>query len=392
MSLTWYLARKFSQQSAASTSPFSRASIIGLGIGCAAMLTLLSVMNGFQTALQSQLLAVIPHAELIAAEAPWLKSVATIQATLNQNDSVKHSFPVFQQEAMISQRGTLHPLMIKHLKDIGQYPTCRFNADTCQQPGLYLGQRVIDNLGLQIGQEINLLSAQQNTFKQPLLTKVTIAGALQIGGEEERYLAIMHAPQRQQFNRLELYLHEPFKAIEVIREIGNNLNQALFLSSWQRTHGHLWDDIQLVRVIIYLVLCMVLFVACFNIVSVLVMSVHNKRRQLAILQTLGLAPSHIYRVFVLAGMYTAGQGIIWGSVGGILLSISLPSVFQLLEQINGQALLNGDIYFISHLPSQIVASDIAFTIGLSLMLSMLASLYPARKAAQVSVLANITKH
>jgi lipoprotein-releasing system permease protein len=182
---------------------------------------------------------------------------------------------------------------------------------------------------------------------------------------------------------LRLNFADPFKAPSAMREIGYGFEQHVYMSDWTRTQGHLYQDIQLVRAVVYLALSLVIAVACFNIVSTLVMAVNEKRAEIAMLKTMGARNSLISRVFVLQGLMNGAIGIMTGTVLGVLMASYLTTVASFIEQIFGVQFLSADIYFIDFLPSVLDWHDVYLTVAIALTLCLLATLYPAHKAARI---------
>ena len=178
-------------------------------------------------------------------------------------------------------------------------------------------------------------------------------------------------------------LNDPFFAHEVMREIGYEFPQAVYMSDWTRTQGHLYNDIQLVRVVVYIALTLVIAVACFNIVSSLVMAVREKQQAIAILKTMGATDTLIAQAFILQGAINGFIGTFVGVALGVLVAPNLSRIVGTIESALGVEVLSGDIYFIDFLPSQLLWSDVVVTASVALLLSVLATLYPARKAANL---------
>ncbi len=178
-------------------------------------------------------------------------------------------------------------------------------------------------------------------------------------------------------------INDIFAAADMARELGNQSQDYVYMLDWTRTQGHLYQDIQLVRSILYLVLALVIMVACFNIVATLVMAVREKESDIAILLTMGTPPAVVVRAFMWLGWLNGIKGTLYGAVAGLLLAWQIESIYQLASQLFGWQLLDPTIYFIDYLPSSIEWSDVALTVGVALVLSLFATFYPAQRAAKV---------
>ena len=174
-----------------------------------------------------------------------------------------------------------------------------------------------------------------------------------------------------------------FEAPAKIRELGYALNQSVYISDWTRTQGHLYQDIQLVRTIMYLVLVLVIGVACFNIVSTLVMAVRDKASEIAILMTMGLSRLSVMGIFMVQGALNGLVGCALGGVIGIATAINLSAIARGIEQLLGIQLLSADVYFVDFLPSELHMADAGLVIATAFIMSLIATLYPAWKASQI---------
>ena len=178
--------------------------------------------------------------------------------------------------------------------------------------------------------------------------------------------------------------YNAYSANEIMREIGYSYPQAVYMSDWTRTQGHLYNDIQLVRAVVYIALVLVIGVACFNIVSSLVMAVREKQAAIAILKTMGATDSLIRTIFILQGIINGVVGITTGVLLALLVAPNLSAIVLFVENALGIEVLSGDIYFIDFLPSELHWGDVGITVALALTLCVLATLYPAQKAVKIS--------
>ena len=180
-----------------------------------------------------------------------------------------------------------------------------------------------------------------------------------------------------------LQVNDVLEAQDIVREVGGTLTEYVYLRSWIQKYGYLYRDIQLVRSIMYLVMVLVIGVACFNIVSTLMMAVKDRSGDIAILRTMGATDGLIKRIFVCQGIFSGVTGSIAGSLLGSLVALNLTPMIKGLESLVGHQFLSGDIYFVDFLPSQLVWSDVAIVTCTAILLSSIATWYPARKASQL---------
>ncbi|GGO74666.1 lipoprotein-releasing ABC transporter permease subunit [Bowmanella pacifica] len=398
--LAWRFRRSRGQSGF--TSFISASSTLGIALGCCVMILLLSVMNGFERELKDRLLAVLPHGELTAVTPEgindWQQQVQRFQADPN----VRYVAPVTQMAAMLQSAGKMNAVQVTGI-DTRFTPSTRIHLMTApeqwqafeQQPnGILLGRGIMKKLGVEVGQKVQLLMPQQGDsqhFRPPKSVWFDVVGAAGIGGElVDNHLALIHLSKASSIlgvtsgaQGLEFGFADPFRAPFLMRELGMGFEQYVYISDWTRTHGHLYQDIKLVRAVVYLVLTLLIAVACFNIVSTLVMAVNEKRREIAMLKTMGARDSLIVSAFMLQGLFNGLIGTAFGVFSGLVLAWKLSALASGLESLTGITLLSGDIYFIDFLPSQIHLFDVLVTAAIALGLSSAATLYPAVKAARI---------
>lgn len=404
MNLAWQLARRFRQarQKNGYISFISFSSTFGVGLGCFVLITLLSVMNGFERELINRVLAVIPHGELYSVDSQGIRDWPTAIDSIEQDPRVAAVEPYTKITGMIQQKEHLKPVELtglntkqashdQWLQQVSQADWQRFTGD---EKSVLLGKGLIKKLALEIGDKITVLvptASSDLTFKAPRLMKLTLVGSLSIGGELDNHLGMMHLELASEYAGIEsgaqglrLTFHDPYQAASIIREIGYLFPQSVYMSSWTRTQGHLYSDIQLVRTVVYIVLVLVIAVACFNIVSTLVMSVREKRPAIAILKTMGASDALIGRTFIYQGLVNGTIGIVCGTLLAILIAPNLSGIVSSIESILNVEILSGDIYFIDFLPSQLSWTEVITTVAVAFVLVIISTLYPARKAAKVA--------
>jgi len=226
-----------------------------------------------------------------------------------------------------------------------------------------------------------------------------VVGLFEFGGELDHqmgYVSLATARAVGEIERgvstVELKVDDVFQAPRVANEVGNRLPELVYVDNWMRTQGHLYRDIELVRTVIYLVLVLVMAVACFNIVSTLVMTVTKKRPQIAMLKTMGLDNRRIVATFFWQGTMSGVKGAAWGSLLGILLASVLPDIILLMEQLLHFQVLSDDVYFVSEVPSQWRWFDVALVSCVAVIMSAGATLYPAWRATQIEPAQALHEH
>ncbi|MCD8476181.1 MAG: FtsX-like permease family protein [Shewanella fodinae] len=220
---------------------------------------------------------------------------------------------------------------------------------------------------------------------------LVISGSFSVGGELDfanAYVPLAYAQKLlglgDAVTAVRIKVARVFEAPKLIRELGYQQQQMLYISDWTRTQGHLYQDIQMVRTVMYVVLALVIAVACFNIVSTLVMAVRDKAAEIAILMTMGFGRRAMMAVFVVQGALNGIVGCVLGTVCGVLLAQNLSAIAAFIEQLTGHKFLSADVYFIDFLPSRLELSDVLLVLVMALMMSLLATLYPAYRASRIA--------
>lgn len=403
MNLSLQLARRFRRGKSSNRyiSFVSLSSTLGIGLGCFVLIILLSVMNGFERELRERLLAIIPHAELFSINQQGIVDWREYQQVLGEDPRIRKVEPYTKITGMIQQGSALKAVELTGIQINAAIPARWQNeiSDADWQllregPNqVLLGKGILNKLGLAPGDKISVVIpsvTEDLTFAAPKNLYLTVAGSIQVGGLLDNLIGIMHletaseqAGIKSGAQGLRFQFYDPFAAYSIIREVGYGFPQAVYMSDWTRTQGHLYDDIRLVRVVVYIALSLVIAVACFNIVSSLVMAVKEKQASIAILKTMGATDSQIRNTFVFQGLLNGFIGVFWGTLLAVITAPNLSLIVAKLEDLLGIKVLSGDIYFIDFLPSQLQANDVLLTVLVAIVLSVLATLYPAQKAAAI---------
>lgn len=394
-----FVAHRFvqSKQQDAYIAFVSKSSTFGVGLGCAALILLLSVMNGFERELRENLLNVVPHAELFSASANGLQPSEGFIQAMQDDPKIQYVFALNKASGLL-QKGK----QIKSVELLGierDYFQEKFSSHfdygvlESEPMGIVLGADIMQTLSLKVGDSVQVLLpkvTEDLSFQTSVATWLNVVGEVSIGGELDSFIGLTSTATLAKMlsldnhvTHIEMHMFDPFDAFEVVRHYGFNFDQAVYMSDWTRTHGHLYQDIKLVRAVIYIVLILVISVASFNIVSSLVMSVKEKSREIAILKTMGTSDSQIQKIFIAKGLYSGLFGATIGSIVGCLLAAYLSEVIAALEMVLGFQLLDAGVYFTSSIPSQLSLSDVLLTYSIAIIISVLATLYPATKAANV---------
>lgn len=380
----------------------SLSSTIGIAVGVAVIIIGLSAMNGFERELQNRVLSVIPHGEFEGVRSPiqnWQSMVK--QAT--KNPQVLAAAPYVKFTAL-AEKGTqlkaievrgVDPDMEQAVSRLSQFVTN--NAWSTFAPGeqqVILGKGVADQLGAKVGDYVTLMiptADGSSRVQAPRRIRVQISGLLALNGQIDHSMALLPLADAQQYARLDqgvsgvsIKVADVLSANQIVRSVGNTLNEYVYLRSWQQKFGFLYRDIQMVRTIMYLVMVLVIGVASFNIVSTLMMAVKDRAGEIAILRTMGATDGLVKRIFVWQGVFSGVLGSIVGSVFGVVIAFNLTPLVKGLETLIGHHFLSGDIYFVDFLPSQVESGDVLLVSGTAIVLSLLATWYPAARASKLN--------
>jgi len=379
----------------------SMSSTVGIALGCFVLILLLSVMNGFEKELTNRILSVIPHGELYSVDKRGIDNLDAQRYRLEQDERIARVTPYTKLTGMLQYKGELKAIELtgiiaadnqQHFEErVSQPQWLSFQAN---DKGVLIGQGIAEKLGVQPGDAVQVLvpvATNDLTFKAPKTITLTVSGFLSIGGELDNLVGLMHldmasnaAEITSKAQGMQFTFYDAYSANEIMREIGYSYPQAVYMSDWTRTQGHLYNDIQLVRAVVYIALVLVIGVACFNIVSSLVMAVREKQAAIAILKTMGATDSLIRTIFIFQGIINGVVGITTGVLLALLVAPNLSAIVLFIENALGIEVLSGDIYFIDFLPSELHWGDVGITIAVALTLCVLATLYPAQKAVKIS--------
>jgi len=413
MSLAWQLAMRFrtSKRENGFISFISASSTLGIGLGCLVLILLLSVMNGFERELKDRLLHFIPHGELFAYNSIGIENWQPLLEEFTSDPRISHVEPYSKASGLL-QKGSkmkaiselvgIDPLLSKNNSLVEKLTPADWRRFEQDKQGILLGKGLMTHLDIQVGDKVQLLLPQLSSdlsFQPPKTLWLTVVGEINIGGELDSQLGFMHLSTASETlgaetgaQGLRFSFDDAFAAPEIMRDIGFSFEQHVYMSDWTRTQGHLYQDIQLVRTVVYVALSLVLAVACFNIVSTLVMAVNEKQAEIAMLRTMGARDKMIISVFVIQGAINGLLGTVFGVILGVLLALNLTTIATFIETLTGRAFLSGDIYFINFLPSQVIWSEVALTAAIALSLSLIATIYPAIKATKINPAQALGQH
>ena len=381
----------------------SLTSMAGIALGVAALIVVLSVMNGFQTELRARILGVASHAQITGVNSR-LSDWEAVAAKAKQHPRVRATAPFINAQGMLSAgqavrgaivRGVL-PQQEDSVADIGKHMRAgRLDALKAGEFGMVLGTDLARALGALPGDKVTLIAPQGQVTPAGLLPRLkqfTVVGLFEIGMfEYDSGLALIHLEDAQRLYQMDstvsgvrLKLDDLFAARTVVRELLTTLGNDFYASDWTRSHANFFRAVEIEKRVMFIILTLIVAVAAFNIVSTLVMLVTDKQADIAILRTLGASPRSVMQIFVVQGALIGVIGTLIGVIGGVILAFNVDVAVPALEQVLGFKFLSKDVYYISELPSEVQPWDVA-TIGLvSLVLSFVATIYPSWRAARIN--------
>ena len=378
-------------------------SMLGLALGVAALIVVLSVMNGFQKELRTRILGVASHAQIMGAEGE-LDNWAAAVAKASRHQRVVAAAPYVQQQAMLSLAGQVKGVLVRGILPDEEDKVADFTRHmkvgtlARLQPGefgIVLGAELAYALRAFEGDKVTLIAPQGMVTPAAVLPRMkqfTVVGIFEVGMYEyDSGLALLRMEDAQRLYQMDdsvsgvrLKLDDLFAAPTVVRELAMSLGADLRVSDWTRNHANFFRAVQIEKNMMFLILLLIVAVAAFNIVSTLVMTVQDKRADIAILRTLGASPGSILRIFVIQGTLIGVIGLSLGIAGGVALALNVDTVVPFLERLLGIQFLAKDVYYISDLPSDLHAADVWIIAVTSFTLTVLATLYPSWRAARVN--------
>ncbi|MHA7847173.1 lipoprotein-releasing ABC transporter permease subunit LolE [Serratia sp. D1N4] len=376
-------------------------STIGIALGVAVLIVGLSAMNGFERELQNRILAVVPHGEIEPVNQPF-EGWPEIQQRVEKVPGILAAAPYINFTGLMENGTQLRAVQVKgvdpaqesQLSALPKYVQgdawANFKSGEQQ---VILGKGVAEALGVKQGSYVTVMipnSDPEMKLLQPKRIRLQVAGILQLSGQLDHSLAMVPLADAQQYldmgdsvTGLAIKVNDVFAANKLVRDAGEVTDAYVYIKSWIGTYGYMYRDIQMIRAIMYLAMVLVIGVACFNIVSTLVMAVKDKSGDIAVLRTLGAKDGFIRAIFIWYGLLAGLVGSLSGVVVGVIASLQLTNLIKGIEKLMGHSFLSGDIYFIDFLPSELHWLDVLIVLATAIVLSLLASWYPARRASRI---------
>ncbi|MBK4361074.1 lipoprotein-releasing ABC transporter permease subunit LolE [Candidatus Hamiltonella defensa] len=399
----WLIAWRFNRdrRKGGMVSLLSLMSIFSIALGVAVLIISLSTMNGFERELKNRVLAVVPHGQIHFLDL----SIYDWPLILNRVEKIKgiiSAAPYIDFTGLIENETKIRAVQIngvslKREHSISALPDFVLNHAwqkfKANQKQIILGQGLANTLGVKVGSWLTILIPNINPqirLLKPKRIHLQVIGVFQLSGQLDHNLAIIPLSDAQQYlemgdkiSGIKIKIKDIFNADHITHKAAQATKSDVNFSSWISTYGYMYHDIQMIRSIMYIAMVLVMSVASFNIVSTLIMVVKDKKNDIAILRTLGAQDKLIQTIFIFYGLWTGLIGSISGVFLGVLLSLKLTEIMHLLEKWMGYSFLSGDIYFINFFPVELHWFDVFYVFMTSLLLNLMASWYPARRASKL---------
>ncbi|MBM3386875.1 MAG: lipoprotein-releasing ABC transporter permease subunit [Betaproteobacteria bacterium] len=381
----------------------SGVSMLGIALGVAALIIVLSVMNGFQKEVRDRMLGVVSHIEVYAADGAAIADLPALIARVRQHPQVQGAAPFISAQALLARGEDMKGVLVRGIDPALEPQVSALSSEDQQavlqrlQPGgfgLVLGRDLGLGLGAMFGEPVTLVSPSGQVTPAgvvPRMKQMAVLGFFNSGHYEyDANLALMHLQDAARIFRLEgpsglrIKLRDLHQAREVAAELKTQLGPGFYVRDWTQQNRTWFAAVQVEKRMMFIILTLIVAVAAFNLVSTLVMTVTDKRADIAILRTLGASPRSIMGVFVVQGATVGVIGTLSGLALGLLLAFHIDVIVPALERLFNASFLPRDIYLISRMPSEPLASDIVPIALISLVLAFVATLYPSWRASRVN--------
>ena len=376
-------------------------SMLGIALGVAALIVVMSVMNGFQTEMRERLLVTTSHMSVRGLDAP-MSEWSAIKPILAAHPNVVAVTPYVQVEGAWSSGNVTKPSLIqgiapeteKDVSSIGAY--MKFGTLDTLKPGEWgavLGSDMARDLGVKLGDSVTLITAQVTVTPAgsiPRVKRFTVTGIFEIGvNMPDSFFAFIHLNDAQRIFQmgetvtgLRVRLRDPLQAPIVANEWARNLPMGLGITEWTAANANFFKAVALQKRVMFIILSLIVAVAAFNLVSTLVMAVKDKESDIAILRTLGAKPFGVMQIFIVQGSVIGVIGTVIGAAVGLLIAFNLDAVVGVIERVLSMPLIDKSVYQLAQLPSKVEPNDVISVIVVSLVLSLLATLYPSWRAGR----------
>ena len=380
----------------------SMVSMLGIALGVAALIIVLSVMNGFQKEVRDRMLSVISHVEIYQPQGEALTDWQATATEARRNEQVVGAAPFIATQALIARGDDMRGAVVRGISPADEATVTALAAqlrDTTLAKlvpggwGIVLGGELARSLGVKVGDRVTIVAPGGQVTPAgviPRLKQLTLVGTFDAGHYEyDSGLALMHVDDAARLFRVagptgvQLRLKDAQQAREVSDEIQMRLGAAVRVTDWTRTNRNWFQAVQIEKRLMFIILTLIVAVAAFNLVSTLVMTVTDKQADIAILRTLGASPRSIMTIFMVQGAASGVIGTLAGMGMGLLVAFNVDVIVPAIERALHMSFLPGSVYLISRMPSDPQSADILPVVAISLALAFVATVYPSWRASRV---------
>ncbi len=379
----------------------SMISMLGIALGVAALIIVLSVMNGFQKEIRARILGITPHLQ-VTGDSGQLSVWQPVLDIVSAHPEVQGASPYVNGQGMLSQNENVEGVMVRGILPEGENKLTglgdkmkagKLTDLRTGEFGIVLGSDLARALGTRVGDSILLITPQGQITPAgmvPRLKQFHVVGIFEIGmSPYDNALALVHLNDAQKLYRMgdsvsgiSARLNNLDRAPQIVAELEQQLPHDIYATDWTRQNANYFSAVKMEKKMMFIILSLIVAVAAFNIVSTLVMAVTDKQADIAILRTLGASPASIMKIFMVQGVLIGLVGALIGVVGGIVVALNIGSIVPFIEHLFGVQFLAKDIYFITDLPSDLQRNDVLVVAAFSFAISLIATLYPSWRASK----------
>jgi lipoprotein-releasing system permease protein len=384
------------------TSVIAGFSLVGIMLGVATLIIVMSVMGGFRQELLGRILGLNGHLGVYAADRGNLRDFDAIAATIRRLPNVVSATPIVEGQVLLTGAGAtatgglargIRPEDLRARPIIAQNIRAGSLANFEGEDAVAIGTRLAFRLGLSIGDKITLVSPQGRATvigTIPRLRAYTVAAIFEVGMNEYDSTYVFMPLQAAQIyfqtgdaaSQVEVFVADPTRVRAVNREIRAALNQPVRILDWQDANSSFFAAVQVERNVMFLILTLIIIVAAFNIISSLIMLVKDKGRDIAVLRTMGATRGAVMRIFLMCGAWIGVVGTLAGFLVGVVFCLNIESIRQFIQMLSGTELFSAEIYFLTQLPAVLNWTEVLQVVALALSLALLATIYPSWRAAK----------
>ena len=377
-------------------------SLVGIMLGVATLIIVMSVMGGFRQELLGRILGLNGHLGVYAADRGNLRDFDAIAATIRRVPNVISATPIVEGQVLLTGAGStatgglargIRPEDLRARPIIANNIRAGSLANFEGEDSVAIGTRLAFRLGLSIGDKITLVSPQGRATvigTIPRLRAYTVAAIFEVGmNEYDSTYVFMPLPAAQIYfqtgdaaSQVEVFVADPTRVRAVNRDIRAALTQPVRIMDWQDANSSFFAAVQVERNVMFLILTLIIIVAAFNIISSLIMLVKDKGRDIAVLRTMGATRGAILRIFLMCGAWIGVVGTMAGFLVGVVFCLNIESIRQFIQMLSGTELFSAEIYFLTQLPAVLNWSEVMQVVALALSLALLATIYPSWRAAK----------